>query len=213
MAIGRSLFWGGIALLVLTPLLSHVYLQVMTRSRRYSDLQAVPPTRVALVLGAGVWADGTPTPMLADRLDGAITLYQNGQVQKLLMSGDNGSRDYDEVTTMGNYAAQWGVPVADITLDYAGFSTYESCYRAREIFGMTEGVVVTQDFHLARSVYTCRALGVDVVGLGTPDWGRYSDVTMRSMALREALAGVKALVEVHVLRPKPTFLGPYEGIP
>jgi len=213
MAIGRSLFWGGLTCLILTPLLSHAYLQLMTRSYRYSNPQAIRPTRVALVLGAGVWADGTPTPMLADRLDAAISLYQSGQVQKLLMSGDNGSRDYDEVTTMANHAIQWGVAATDITLDYAGFSTYESCYRAKAIFGMTEGVVVTQDFHLARSVYTCRTLGVEVVGLGTLDWGRYSNVTMRSMMLREVLAGVKALGELHITRPQPTFLGPYEGIP
>ena len=212
MNLWRSLFWQGLALGLLVPAVSVAYVQWMTGAYRYGDRSTVPAARIALVLGAGVWADGTPTPMLADRLEGAIGLYHQGQVQKLLMSGDNGSQDYDEVTVMGNYAQQQGVNPGDITLDYAGFSTYESCYRAKVIFGMTEGIVVTQNFHLARSVYTCRTLGIDAVGLGTPDWNYYSGVTMRSLTLREVLAVVKALLELHILRPKPTFLGPYEGI-
>jgi vancomycin permeability regulator SanA len=150
--------------------------------------------------------------MLADRLEAGAQLYRLGLVKKLLMTGDNSSTYYDEVTVMKRYVLDLGVAEADITLDYAGFSTYESCYRAKVIFGVEQAVLVTQQFHLARAVYTCRHLGVQAVGLGTQDWGRYSPETMRMSLLREALAAVKALGELHITRPKPTFLGPFEGI-
>jgi vancomycin permeability regulator SanA len=168
--------------------------------------------RVALVFGAGVWSNGVPTPMLADRIEAAVRLYQTGHVQKLLMSGDNSQQDYDEVTTMKRYAIELGVPETAIKLDYAGFSTYESCYRAKAIFGVTQAVLVTQEFHLSRAVYTCRRIGVEAIGLGTPDWGRYSEDVILLSVLREAFATVKALGEVNLTHPKPTFLGPFKGI-
>lgn len=208
----RTCFWFSLTLGILGPGLATVHLRTSTRSYRYSNLADVPATRVAIVFGAGIWADGTPTPMLADRIEAAADLYQTGQVQKLLMTGDNGHKDYDEVTAMKRYAIGLGVAEADITLDYAGFSTYESCYRAKEIFGVSQAVLVTQKFHIARAVYTCRQLGIEAIGLGTPDWGRYSEASMRVNVLREALAGIKALGEIHLTRPKPTFLGPFEGI-
>ena len=113
---------------------------------------------------------------------------------------------------MRQYAVSRGVPEADIALDYAGFSTYESCYRARRIFGVDEAVLVTQRFHLSRAVYTCRHIGINAVGLGTPDWGSYRAALLLRYSLRETLATLKALWDVHVLRPFPTFLGPFEGI-
>lgn len=103
-------------------------------------------------------------------------------------------------------------PEGGRTLDYAGFSTYESCYRLRPIFGVERAVLVTQSYHLPRASYTCRALGVDAVGLGVPDWGRYANILIARYTLREALATAKALVDVHLTRPLPTFLGSYEGI-
>lgn len=183
-----------------------------TARYRYADIAATPPERVALVFGAGVRPDGRPSPMLADRLQAAIALYQQGRVSKLLMSGDNSTPEYDEVTTMKQYAVDRGVPEQDITLDYAGFSTYESCYRARVIFGVEQAVLVTQQFHLPRAVYTCRSLGINSVGLGTADWGRYRDSLLASYTFRETLATLNALVQVHITRPAPTFLGAYEGI-
>nr|WP_242040595.1 ElyC/SanA/YdcF family protein [Coleofasciculus sp. FACHB-1120] len=188
------------------------YVSAVTRSDRYTDPAQVPAQHVAIVLGAGVLPDGSPTPMLADRVEAAVQLYQMGRVKKLLMTGDNSRTDYDEVSVMQRYASDRGVPAADITLDYAGFSTYESCYRAREIFGVTQAVVITQQFHLSRAVYTCRQLGVNAIGLGTPDWGRYGDEVMKSYSTREALATVKAVLEVNLIRPQPTFLGQFEGI-
>ena len=196
-----------------------IYVSAATRPYRYADPGQVPAQRVALVLGARV-VNGVPTPALAERVRGAVELYRRGRVRKLLMSGDNSRRDYDEVSGMRRYAIELGVPAQDITLDYAGFSTYESCYRARAIFGVTEVVLVTQHYHLPRAVYTCRQMGIEAVGLGMPDWTRdqahmtiaYSSRDKVFYTLREVLATYKALWQVHVSRPLPTFLGPFEGI-
>ncbi|MGF1491914.1 MAG: vancomycin high temperature exclusion protein [Microcoleaceae cyanobacterium] len=197
---------------VTTPLILSSYVKQSTRYRRYVDLNQVDRKPVAIVFGAGLWADGTPTPMLADRVQGAVDLYRSGQVEKILMTGDNGSPNYNEVAAMQRYAEQQGVPTQAIKLDYAGFSTYESCYRAKQIFGIGQAVLVTQQYHLPRAVYTCNSLGMDAVGYGTPDWGRFRDDSMRFYTQREVLATVKALLEIHILRPKPTFLGPFEGM-
>ena len=203
------------ALVVALPL----YVVAATRPYRYGDAAQVPPRRVAIVFGAGV-VNGVPTPALAERVRGAAELYRLGRVQKLLMTGDNSRRDYDEVTAMRDLAVALGVPSADITLDYAGFSTYESAYRAKAIFGVSEAVLVTQGYHLPRAVYTCRALGIEAVGYGMPDWlfNRahmaiwYSRFDRVRYTVREALAICKALVDLHITHPLPTFLGPYEGI-
>ncbi|MBD1940472.1 ElyC/SanA/YdcF family protein [Microcoleus sp. FACHB-68] len=196
----------------LTPLMLNYYVNAVTSSRRYTEISQVPEEDVAVVFGAGVWEDGSPTPMLADRVQAAVDLYKAGRVRKVLMTGDNSSKDYNEVKAMQEYAADRGVPAKDIQLDYAGFSTYESCYRAKEIFGVKRAVLITQSYHLPRAVYTCRHLGVDAVGLGTPDWEKFRDRSMMRYATREVLAVIKALWEVHVTRPEPTFLGPFEGI-
>jgi vancomycin permeability regulator SanA len=188
------------------------YVAAATRDYRYTDLRKVPAARVAIVFGAGLRRDGAPSSMLADRVGAAVQLYQAGMIEKILMTGDNSRADYDEVTAMERYAVERGVPARDITLDYAGFSTYESCYRARIVFGVTAAVLVTQDYHLPRAVYTCRQLSIDASGLGTPDWDEYPDRVMWPYQLRETLATLKALWDLHVTRPAPTFLGPYEGI-
>jgi vancomycin permeability regulator SanA len=203
---------GILVLTTIIPWVASFYVRRMTVRWRYEVVQQVPIERVAIVFGAGVWADGTPTPMLADRITAAVELYRLGRVQKILMTGDNSTIYYDEVTTMKRYAIDLGVPDTAITLDYAGFSTYESCYRARDIFGIKKAVLVTQRFHLPRAVYTCRQLGVDAVGLATPDWETYGRDLIQYYNLREMLAAVKALMELHVLHPVPTFLGPFEGI-
>jgi vancomycin permeability regulator SanA len=197
---------------ILTLIALHSYIGNNTRSRRYTHPEQVPAQQVAIVFGAGIFDDGTPTPMLADRVQAAVDLYKLGTVHKLLMTGDNSRKDYDEVTAMQNYAIDRGVPISDITLDRAGLSTYESCYRAQEIFGIHQAVLITQNFHLPRAIYTCERLGVKAIGLGTPDWGRYRDDTVTRYTLREMLSVLKAVWEVHITRPLPTFSGPFEGI-
>ncbi|MGE5776738.1 MAG: vancomycin high temperature exclusion protein, partial [Chloroflexota bacterium] len=133
-------------------------------------------------------------------------------VKKILMTGDNSRTEYDEVTAMKRYAIELGVPAEIIHLDYAGFSTYESCYRARVIFGIRDAIVITQGYHLVRAVYTCAHLGVDTVGLETNDHGNYSAAVMRRHVAREILATGKALWDIHLRKPLPTFLGKYEGV-
>lgn len=155
-----------------------------------------------LVLGAGIWGD-KPSPMLEDRLNEAISLYKNGISSKIIMSGDHGKTDYDEVNTMKNYAIQQGIPSEDIFMDHAGFSSYESMYRAKEIFGANKIVIVTQNYHLYRSLYIARQLGIDAYGVGA-DPRRYVGETYRE--LREILARNKDFVKC-ILKPKPTYLG------
>lgn len=188
------------------------YVLASTQGQNFDTLTSIPHERVALVFGAGIRADGRLTRVLADRVEAAVALYQAGRVQKLLFSGDNSSSYYDEVSAMYRYAIERGVRAEDITLDYAGFSTYESCYRAQAIFEVREAVLITQRYHLPRALYTCQHLGVEAVGYGVEDWGVYPGVLMGRFVLRETLATVKALWEVHLTRPLPTFLGPVEGI-
>ncbi|MFN6559695.1 MAG: vancomycin high temperature exclusion protein [Nostoc sp. ChiSLP01] len=196
----------------ISPLALNYYVNAITNDRRYTQPQQIPTGRVAIVFGAGIYPDGTLSPMLSDRVSAAVELYKLGRVQKLLMTGDNSRNDYNEVLAMQNYAVKRGVPAQDITLDYAGFSTYESCYRAKDIFGIKQAVLITQKFHLPRAVYTCDRLGVKAIGLGTPDWESYSFQTVMYSTLREELSTLKALWEVNITRPQPTFLGSFEGI-
>ena len=182
--------------------------------RRYNDLiyegvESVPPRPVALVLGAGLWADGSPGPVLSDRVATAADLYHRGKVQKLLFSGDNRFVDYNEPGAMKRYALALGVPEEDIVLDYAGRRTYDSCYRASAIFGVDEAVVVTQRFHTARALYLCEAQGIDVVGVAA-DRRPYSS-RQAAWETREILAVLLAWWDVNVRQPLP-ILGQPEPI-
>lgn len=156
-----------------------------------------------VVLGCAVRPDGTPSAMLAERLDRGIELYENGAAPKLLMSGDNGQIEYNEVVTMGNYALEKGVPSQDIFLDYAGFSTYESMYRAKEIFQAKKILVVTQKYHLHRALYIAKAMGLDAYGVAC-DTQVYAGQTNRDV--REILARNKDFL-TSIFKPKPTYLG------
>jgi vancomycin permeability regulator SanA len=176
------------------------------------DAATVPQRRVALVFGAGVRPDGRLSRILAQRVDAAIALYQAGTVEKLLMTGDNAQPEHNEVAAMQRYAIDRGVSPDDITLDYAGFRTYDSCMRATRIFGVDAAVLVTQRYHQPRALYTCRAMGIDAVGFGVPDWEIYPTGMMRYYTLREYAAILVSLIEVHITRPAPRFLGPFEGI-
>jgi vancomycin permeability regulator SanA len=180
-----------------------------TERYRYDAVAAVPPRPVALVLGAGLNPDGTPSGMLADRIDAAAALLRAGRVRGLLFSGDNGTVEHNELASMQRYAVAHGVPAGSIVLDYAGFDTYDSCFRARRIFGVRRAIVVTQEFHLARATYLCRSMGIDAVGLAEPDWGKYGSGMMARQALREIVARVKAVADTLTHRP-PALLGPVE---
>ena len=188
------------------PIIATGYINLVTISDRYSQSDRVPQEDIAIVFGAGLSANGTPSPMLADRVKAAVELYQSDRINKLLMTGDNSTIFHNEVIAMKRYAHDLGVPTKDITLDYAGFSTYESCYRAHKIFDIHRAVVITQNYHLPRAVYTCRQLGVRVVGLRTTDRESYRIRGMSPYWLRETLANLKALWEIHITRPHPTFL-------
>lgn len=181
------------------------------RPYRVSSPALAPSATVAIVLGAQVYADGTPSPMLADRLRTGIELYKLGKVEKLLLSGDHGRTTYDEVNAMKRFTLEAGVPEEDVFLDHAGFSTYESMYRARDVFLVRDTLVVTQDFHVDRAVATARALGLDAVGVVAPCNG-YEP--RRSLMWREWMARCKAWVELNLTHPLPTYLGetiPIEG--
>ena len=132
-----------------------------------------------IVLGAGIWGD-KPSPMLQDRLDEAIKLYEEGIAPKLIMSGDNGREGYDEVNVMKDYAINKGIPSEDIFMDHAGFSTYESIYRAKEVFKVEKAIIVTQKYHLYRALHIGNKLGINVTGVGA-DPRKYSGQIFREL--------------------------------
>ena len=170
-------------------------------SRVYTA-ERVPSRRAAIVFGAGYWADGVLSPVLADRVDTAVALYRSGKVEKLLMSGDNRTLDYNEPAQMREYAMSKGVPDRDIVLDYAGRRTYDSCYRAKHIFCLSEATLVTQSYHLDRALFTANGLGIDVVGVQA-DQREYQHI--RFYWWRELLATSLAWWQVYVSRPTPVM--------
>ena len=165
----------------------------------YSNLKDID---CIVVLGAGIWGD-KPSPMLEDRLLQAIDLYHNSVSSKIIMSGDHGKQDYDEVNTMKNFAIDKGVPSESIFMDHAGFSSYESIYRAKEIFGAKKIVIVTQKYHLYRALYIANQLGIEAYGVGA-DPRQYVGAMYRE--LREILARNKDFVKC-IFKPEPTYLG------
>jgi SanA protein len=177
---------------------------------RTMPVREAPNSKVAIVFGAGLWRDGTPTPVLRDRVATAAELFFAGKVEKLLMSGDNSYIEYNEPGAMREYALALGVPDEAIVLDYAGRRTYDTCYRAREIFGIKEAILVTQNFHLPRALYVCNFLGIRAYGVPA-DQRRYTRRSILWWNLRETPATLVALWEVHVTRPQPV-LGEKEPI-
>ena len=172
-----------------------------------ADAAALEDVDCILVLGCGVREDGSPSLMLRDRLDMGLRLYEAGAAPKLLMSGDHSRTDYDEVNTMKDYVMERGVPSDDVFMDHAGFSTYESMYRARDVFCAKKLIIVSQAYHLYRAVYNARALGLDAWGVAAEDIN-YLGQTVRD--LREVLARNKDFFYC-LFQPEPTFLG--EQIP
>ena len=174
-------------------------MNTITKGDSLRDMDA----QCIMVLGAGLDADGTPSPMLRDRLDRGVELYNKGYAPKLLLSGDNGQVEYDEVTAMYDYVESKGVPEEDICLDYAGFSTYDSAYRAREVFCVDRMIVVTQKYHLFRALYGCDKMGIRVKGVAA-EANKYEGAEFREA--REVLARAKDFVK-WIIKPEPKYLG------
>ncbi|WP_327283320.1 MULTISPECIES: ElyC/SanA/YdcF family protein [unclassified Streptomyces] len=164
-----------------------------------------PAAEVAVVFGAGLW-NGRPTPYLARRLDAAAELYRTGKAKVVLVTGDNSRTEYDEPDAMRTYLTAHGVPADRIVSDYAGFDTWDSCVRAKEIFGVKRAVLISQGFHIRRAVALCGVAGVDAYGVGVDD---EHDATWYYGGTREVFAAGKAALDA-AFKPQPRFMGPKE---
>jgi len=193
--------------IVILAVNGHVKRSVREHILSAEEAAALEGADCILVLGCGVRDTGEPSLMLRDRLDMGLRLYELGAAPKLLMSGDHGRKEYDEVNVMKDYATSAGVPSEDVFMDHAGFSTYESMYRARDVFCAETVIIVSQRYHLYRAVYDARALGLEACGVAAEDIA-YLGQTMRE--IREILARNKDALWC-LLQPEPTFLG--EAIP
>ncbi len=184
-----------------TFILTNVYIKRITSNQIITEYKDTYDC--IIVLGAGVRKDGTPSPMLKDRLDKGIELYNQGLAPKIIMSGDHGQHRYDEVNTMKKYAINKGVPSEDIFMDHAGFSTYESIYRERDVFEVKKAIIVTQKYHMYRALYIADKLGLEAYGVPAEDI-KYSGQSGRDF--RETLARTKDFFKC-IIKPKPTYLG------
>ncbi|MEU9389515.1 ElyC/SanA/YdcF family protein [Streptomyces sp. NPDC048324] len=182
-------------------LLPSTWLYVSTAGRLGTVADA-PRTEVAVVFGAGLW-NGEPSPYLANRLNAAAKLYRDHRVQVVLVTGDNSRKDYDEPDAMRAYLTRHGVPDRRIVSDYAGFDTWDSCVRAKKIFGVDRAVLISQGFHIRRAVALCQAAGVSSYGVGVD---AKHDATWYYGGTREVFAAGKAALDA-VFHPDPQFLG------
>ncbi len=206
----KKVLKGGIIVIVVLAVIAiialgiNLFVRLSTKKQiikedQYSNLSDVD---CIIILGAGIWGD-KPSPMLEDRLLEGIKLYQNNVSDKIIMSGDHGKKEYDEVSIMKNYVVERGIPSENIFMDHAGFSTYESIYRAKEIFQAKKIVIVTQKYHLYRALYIANRLGIEAYGVGS-DPRQYVGATNRE--IREILARNKDFIKC-IFKPKPTYLG------
>lgn len=194
----------GFVLVCVLALLPSTWMYVVTGDRLRTTADA-PHAEVAVVFGAGLW-NGEPSPYLANRLDAAAELYRAGRVEVVLVTGDNSREDYDEPDAMRTYLSEHGVPDGHIVSDYAGFDTWDSCVRAKKIFGVDRAVLISQGFHIRRAVALCQEAGVESYGVGVD---AKHDVTWYYGGAREILAAGKAALDA-VFQPDPRFLGPKE---
>lgn len=193
-----------ILILILNIFLINFYVIRSTKNQLVEENEYAKLTEIdcIIVLGAGV-RDNSPSPLLEDRLKKAIELYEKGISTKIIMSGDHGREEYDEVNIMKNYAIERGIPSENIFMDHAGFSTYETIYRAKEIFKAKKVVIVTQEYHLYRALYISNKLGLEAYGVKAEP-KKYSDALYRE--IREVLARNKDFVKC-IFKPEPTYLG------
>lgn len=183
--------------------LPRIITSIYSMNRIYQSDDA-PPKRLAIVFGAGLRRDGTPTAILRDRVETAANLYFSGKAEKLLMSGDNSLLEYNEPESMRQYALSLGVPDEAIAMDYAGRRTYDTCYRAKAIFAADDVLLVTQKFHLPRALFLCNALGLEAAGVEA-NTRRYWNSSLLIWNTRELLATTGAFLDVFVTKPQPVL--------
>jgi len=200
----RHIFLAGIIALLLVAL-PRLITGVYTKNRIYRETQS-PTERVAIIFGAGLRRDGSPTAMLRDRVLTGVDLYFSGKVEKLLMSGDNRFVNYNEPESMRQFALSAGVPDEAIVLDYAGRRTYDTCYRAKAIFGVKKALLITQKFHIPRAVFLCNMLGMDTVGVEASNC--YWNGSPFVWDLREQFATIAAFLDLYVSSPSPVLGNP-----
>lgn len=200
----KYLKWGIIILIIIVAivLIINFYVILSTKNQIIEKSTSKDEIDCILVLGAGV-RDGKPTHMLEDRLLTAIELYNNKVASKIIMSGDHGREEYDEVNIMKKFAIEKGVPSNDIFMDHAGFSSYESIYRAKEIFEAKKIVIVTQKYHLYRSLYIANSLGIEAYGVSA-DLRKYIGQSYREV--REIIARDKDFIKC-IFKPQSKYLG------
>lgn len=194
----------GICIIFMLIMLLNIYvvLSIKDRIKDIENIKKINNLECIIVLGGGIRKD-RPSPLLQDRLDKAIELYNLGIAPKIIMSGDHGSKDHDEVNVMKKYAIEKGVPSEDIFMDHAGFSTYDTMYRAKEIFGVNKAVIVTQKYHIFRSVYIANKLGIDAYGVSAEDIKHQYPIYRE---VREVLARDKDFIKC-IIKPKSKYLG------
>lgn len=198
----RIVFYLGVFGLLVVSITRLIFVQ--SASPETFSTNNAPVKRVAVVFGAEVKRDGTPSTVLRDRVETAVGLYKSGKVEKLLMSGDNRFVNYNEPESMRQYALTLGMPDSDIVLDYAGRRTYDTCYRAREIFGVNSAILVTQGFHLPRALFLCKAFGIDSVGVNADNY-YYLKRLRLFWNVREVLASVQSVLDVYLFKPLPVL--------
>lgn len=179
----------------------------ITSINKIKTIANVSSEKVAVVFGAGLLRDGTPSPVLKDRVSTAAQLYFAGKIQKILMSGDNRFVDYNEPASMRVYALELGIPDDAIVLDYAGRRTYDTCYRAKYIFGLDQAILVTQKYHLPRAIFTCNGIGLKSIGV-VADLRTYHPNSLTFWNIRELPATLVALWQVWVSHPLPVLGDP-----
>ena len=201
----RFLLWAifaGVIMLTLPRLITE-----LCAIGKIKTISTIEGARVGIVFGAGLQRDGSPSPVLQDRVASAVQLYQAGKVEKLLMSGDNRFIDYNEPGAMQAYAIEMGVPEEDIVLDYAGRRTYDTCYRALHIFGVKEAILVTQRYHLPRALFTCNGVGLKATGISA-DMQYYRKLSRSIWYTRELGATLVSLWDVWFRHPLPVMGDP-----
>ncbi|MEK7094093.1 MAG: ElyC/SanA/YdcF family protein [Patescibacteria group bacterium] len=197
----------GIVLVLLIVVITFLVIRKESAQYLYDDVKTVPQAPTAMILGAALAGDGELSSVFKYRVDAAILLYKNDKADKILVTGDNGTVTHNEVNPVRTYLLEHGIPDTDIFLDHAGFDTHSSMYRARDIFEIESAIIVSQAFHLPRSVFIARRLGITAYGFSA-DKGRYR----LSNYFREYLANVKAIGDL-VLQRKPKYLGETIPIP